>query len=248
MTRESALIYRNQVEALRELPPDQFKASMLAILDYSLDGIEPNDIDPVARAMWLMTKPLTDKRNKNFANGKNNKQTFRTNPNGSEHEANMNRTGSEHEPNWERSESEPDPKGERRKEKGENDRTDTNVSVRSTEAVQRIVSAWNELESAGIKPIRDCKSGTKRYTSLVARMKEYSEEDVLTAIRNCRDSRFLRGYNAKGWVITFDWLIKPNNFPKVLEGNYADTKSGDHVRGQYDYYENDWTDLLRDQV
>lgn len=125
--------------------------------------------------------------------------------------------------------------------------TDTNVSVRSTEAVQRIVSAWNALESSGLKPIRDCRSGTKRHSSLVARLKEYSEEDVLTAIRNCKDSRFLRGYNAKGWVVTFDWLIKPNNFPKVLEGNYADSKPNkETVEGQRKYYETNWTDLLQD--
>ena len=24
----------------------------------------------------------------------------------------------------------------------------------------------------------------------------------------------------EGWIITFDWFVRPNNFIKVLEGNY----------------------------
>jgi hypothetical protein len=45
---------------------------------------------------------------------------------------------------------------------------------------------------------------------------------VLAAIGKVSRSAFLRGQNEKRWVITFDWLLKPNNFPKVLEGNYDD--------------------------
>lgn len=248
--KDSFVLFRSVYDALMAFPAEHTKEALRIIGAYAMDGVLPDNQEGIAYGMFLSVKPLIDKTvaksNARAASGKAGGEA-----NGSKHEANESKreaNGSKPEANTKQTEAY---KGEMRKEKGEsNNRTDTNVSVRSTEAVQRIVSAWNELESAGIKPIRDCKSGTKRCASLVARLKEYSEEDVLTAIRNCRDSRFLRGYNAKGWVITFDWLIKPNNFPKVLEGNYADTKpqSGDHVRGQYDYYENDWTDLLRDDV
>lgn len=30
----------------------------------------------------------------------------------------------------------------------------------------------------------------------------------------------MQGQNKKGWMATFDWLILPNNYVKVLEGNY----------------------------
>ena len=33
------------------------------------------------------------------------------------------------------------------------------------------------------------------------------------------------------WVITFDWFIKPNNFIKVLEGNYDDMPNGSSKLG-----------------
>ena len=55
-----------------------------------------------------------------------------------------------------------------------------------------------------------------------ARIKEYGIDEVLRAIDNINHSSFLRGQNKKNWSITFDWLIKPNNFVKVLEDTYID--------------------------
>lgn len=45
---------------------------------------------------------------------------------------------------------------------------------------------------------------------------------MLKAIDNINYSSFLRGQSKSNWIITFDWLIRPNNFIKVLEGNYSD--------------------------
>lgn len=45
---------------------------------------------------------------------------------------------------------------------------------------------------------------------------------MLKAIENIRESQFLKRNNERGWIITFDWFIRPNNFPKVLENNYSD--------------------------
>lgn len=92
--------------------------------------------------------------------------------------------------------------------------------------VQRIAEKWNELESVGIKAVSRISSGTIRYDSLTARIKEYGIDKVLTAIEKIKSSDFLCGKGGKGWVITFDWFVKPNNFIKVLEGNY-DNKQDD---------------------
>lgn len=62
-------MYRNQLEALESLPPEQFKDAVLAIRDYAMDDIEPNG-DPVIVAIWKMCKPIIDKNNKNYENGK----------------------------------------------------------------------------------------------------------------------------------------------------------------------------------
>lgn len=78
-----------------------------------------------------------------------------------------------------------------------------------------ILDAWNELPIANITGIRG-----KRLDSLRARLKEYSQDDILKAIRLIKKCPFLLGDNQRNWQITFDWFLKPNNFPKVLEGNY----------------------------
>lgn len=110
--------------------------------------------------------------------------------------------------------------------KEEKSREDIIVSkdtIRQTD-VQRCVEAWNGLSDRGIKSISKMTSSSKRYQSLVARIKEYGVEDVLFAIDKIRDSKFLQGRTGskRAWVITFDWFVLPNNFPKVLEGNYDD--------------------------
>ena len=106
------------------------------------------------------------------------------------------------------------------------DRLDSTVSkdtVSRTEVQPKflkIIEAWNSLTCYGIKGIQIITPNTKRYEWLNARLKQYGEDNVLLAIEKIRQSDFLKGDNKKGWVITFDWFVKPNNFPKVLEGNY----------------------------
>lgn len=93
--------------------------------------------------------------------------------------------------------------------------------VRSTK-VQQIIDEWNSL---GLNKVVSINPGTNRHKSLNARIKEYGEDSIINAIKNINNSSFLKGQNKTNWIITFDWLIKPNNFIKVLEGNYDDIKS-----------------------
>lgn len=96
--------------------------------------------------------------------------------------------------------------------------------------VQRIVQEWNSLSVYGIAQISRISAGSKRYKSLIARIKEYGTETVIEAIGNIRLSSFLQGKtnSRKQWSITFDWFVLPNNFPKVLEGNYTDKDGFDN--------------------
>ena len=93
----------------------------------------------------------------------------------------------------------------------------------SAKKYQNIVDEWNTLSDIGIKPIRGIGKDTQREEWLRKRVRQYGEETVIDAIKEIRNSNFLQGKSKKGWTITFDWFIRPNNFPKVLEGNYRDT-------------------------
>lgn len=88
-----------------------------------------------------------------------------------------------------------------------------------------IAIAWNNLNLSTIKSIQNT-----RLKLLNARIKDYGIDGVLQAINNIKESSFLKGQNNKNWTITFDWLIKPSNFIKVLEGNYTDKEDGSNAR------------------
>ena len=105
-----------------------------------------------------------------------------------------------------------------------------NNSISSS--VSRIVSEWNTLTQYGIKPVSRLSAGTKRYDSLTARIKQYGLTDILNAIDNIRHSDFLQGKvnGNRQWVITFDWFVLPNNFPKVLEGQYNNSVSNNSTK------------------
>ena len=101
-------------------------------------------------------------------------------------------------------------------EENREDITEPDGSVCRTKDVRRIVDAWNSL---GLQQVTKVTSDSKRGGMLRARVKEYGVDKVLEAVEKVRHSDFLKGRNGS-FVITFDWFVRPNNFPKVLEGNY----------------------------
>ena len=60
----------------------------------------------------------------------------------------------------------------------------------------------------------------KRKQAVNARMREHGREAVFAMITKAGQSRFLSGQNGRGWSADFDWIFKPTNFVKVLEGKY----------------------------
>src|SRR5699024_9778444 len=101
------------------------------------------------------------------------------------------------------------------------------TKVLTKEKINLIIKEWNKLNLQRLVSIN---SNTKRHDMLKARIKEYSFDEVVQAIQLIDKSSFLKGQNDRNWIITFDWLVRPNNFVKVLEGNYTDkgAKRGKH--------------------
>lgn len=106
---------------------------------------------------------------------------------------------------------------------------------------QEVTKAWNELKPFGVNSVTKVVPTTERGKCLKARIADYGLDDVLKAIDLVKQSKFLQGNNDRDWKITFDWFVKPNNFIKVLEGNYTDTepkKATDPLdRSNFDSYE-----------
>lgn len=53
---------------------------------------------------------------------------------------------------------------------------------------------------------------------------KFTAADFEKAFRTVQGNPFLRGENERGWHANFDWLIKPANLIKVIEGNYSRTE------------------------
>jgi len=66
-----------------------------------------------------------------------------------------------------------------------------------------------------IKQLSDARKKT-----LKARAREYGKEALVKVFQKASVSDFLNGKNDRSFTASFDWLLKPTNFPKVLEGNY----------------------------
>lgn len=105
------------------------------------------------------------------------------------------------------------------KEKDINDLIVSKDTIRQTD-VRQVVIEWNTLEEFGINPVK--RMTPKREQAVKARIRQNCVEDILEAIENIRHSTFLQGQNKNGWMVTFDWFLKPGNFAKVFEGQYTD--------------------------
>jgi len=76
---------------------------------------------------------------------------------------------------------------------------------------------WNETaEKAKLPLVRDLSD--KRQAKLGSRLADHGIDGWKTALAKVEASAFLRG--SAGWTCTFDWLLEPRNFAKVIEGNY----------------------------
>ena len=120
------------------------------------------------------------------------------------------------------------------KEKDINDLIVSKDTIRQTD-VQQIINEWNTLEEFGINPVK--RMTPKREQAVKARIRQNHMDDILEAIENIRHSSFLQGQNKEGWMITFDWFLKPGNFAKVFEGNYLD-KSGNKPQSYMEKIQN----------
>lgn len=89
-------------------------------------------------------------------------------------------------------------------------------------SIDQVIDEWNRLDK-NIPRIKTLNENTKRYRFLKLRIDEHGLENVIKAIRSIDNSKFLKGY-VSDFKITFDWFVEPNNFIKVLEGNYIDKK------------------------
>lgn len=84
---------------------------------------------------------------------------------------------------------------------------------------------WNRLmQGTGIPQLRSEITG-QRQRMFRARVREYGKNSVWGVMCKASASTYLGGGGPSGWTATFDWLMRPSNFQKVLDGHYDNSRT-----------------------
>ena len=152
--------------------------------------------------------------------------------------------------------------------------TDQNEQMGSTQNDLTIVSkrADHLLKLSSSVPNRSTKTTTNNYDAILNSFKKYCPQlpqprevtetrkrmieeikvDVDELFQIAGQSRFLNGENEWCWKASFDWLLRPENATKVLEGFYQNSKRGLWVASDYEYSTPtnnlDFFDFLKDDT
>lgn len=163
MERDGMVFYRSFYDAIKELPPEDFKKCTVALLEYGLNGTEP-ETSGIEKTVYIMAKPQIDKNNQRYINGKQGGR-------------NKNQTETETEPNQNQTETKLDPK-DKDKDKVKDKDKDINIysSEQSTEQPEAVIKL--PLNDKSEYPIYD--GAVQEWAGL------YPAVDVIQQLRNMK--------------------------------------------------------------
>lgn len=91
----------------------------------------------------------------------------------------------------------------------------------SKDYCQMVIEQFNTICS-DLPQVRELTKARK--SAICARIKEHSVEVVIEVFNITADSDSLNGRKFD-WKSNFDWIMNPNNFVKILEGNYKNIEN-----------------------
>lgn len=191
MERNQFTFYRSYRDALRELPPKEFKAAVLAICDYALDETEPS-LSGIPNSVFILIRPTLDSGRIKAANRAKKTES-------KEEQTNNKRKTKQEET---RKEGEKEGEGEREKER----ENDSSLPVDPLSGMENLspglrgaVEDWLRYKAERREPYKP--QGLKSLITEVKNNAErYGDADIIELIRQCM------GNNWRG--IIFDRLAE----------------------------------------
>lgn len=109
---------------------------------------------------------------------------------------------------------------------------------------QEIINMYHEI-CVSLPTVRAVSDSRRKM--IRSRYNQYGIDEIRTVFEKAEASDFLTGRSDKSWNgCGFDWLLKPSNFLKVLEGNYDNKGGGNNAvdtgNPQSAYYEELFSD------
>lgn len=248
--KENVIFYRDWWEMLKGLPAEERCKYYEAIMAYAFENEVPQD-KIIAIATYLIRASIDRANEKYMAAAERNSVNARKGgaPKGNQNARKKPKTTETTETTGmvekqlKQPDKDKDKDNDKDKEKDnlffkESDDSSSTCEVDPSAAescnMEKLADFFNDTLEESKSTIPRVKRITPRRRKTVgARCREYGKEAVMKMIRNAAKSDFLNGRNNKGWQADFDWLFLPNNFPKVLEGNYDNNNRNNNTYGNY---------------
>ena len=233
---DSFILYTSDYQLIEGLTDEQLGQLTRALFVYARDG-EVIKLEPVVRMAFVFIKDKIDRNQQKYQKKcERNRENIRKRWN----KSNTNDTKeNERIPNDTTrylydSDSDSDSDSDVSKETDNNIPSKEGLSISENPKVDparrcakidfaAIKAYWNtKHDQSGSAMRRLTLMSDQRKSNVRARIREYGGDvqKVYKAIDKAMASDFMNGKNGKGWVASFDWMMCPSNFPKVLEGNY----------------------------
>lgn len=223
--RKGYVFYQSWWRAIKNLPSEIQLEVISYIMEYGFTGKEPRNPGLIAQAILVMAKPQMDANYQRWKNGQKGgcPKGKVNNPDG--RRGKIAESEAEDEtpvvPTDDCQVSTPEEKCAKpavEKPDGHN-----NIDF------ERLKDYFNSRVDAAGSIFPKISAVTSERRKLVsARIRQYGLEAFRKAIENAVTSDFLNSRSGFG----FDWIIRPRNFPKVMEGNYNSNIYGNQGNNQ----------------
>lgn len=216
--RESIVFYRSFYEAIKELPAEEFRNAVMAIMEYGLNDSEI-DTSGVAKAILIMAKPQIDKNNKRYENGLRGGAKPKQNQNEAKPVSDSSQTVTKVEPTPNQNGTKAEPK-----------RTNPEPNV-------------NDNDNVNVNDIKESEEKKPRFSPpTLEELKKYIADNKC----NVDPERFIDYYTANGWTVgknrMKDWKAVVRNWDRsqkpggrMRQEKTAETKFSNFEQRSYDY-------------
>lgn len=93
--------------------------------------------------------------------------------------------------------------------------------------VQKVINEWNTLQEFGIAPVMRLAPSSKRCQDLKVIIRKHGVDNVLKAIQNVRESKFLKG-EVNNFIIDFKFFTNIKKFERILNNAYGNWNEDVH--------------------
>ena len=214
---------RAQFELLSDA---QAGALMKALFSYAGDGMEPDFSGD--QALQIMFSFLSANIDREFGNYSTMCERNRKN-------SNMRNTGrcvsdEKLSTRIDSTEEEEKEEKEEEKEKDKDKDKDEEKENAADAACERVVESFHSLCPALPRVSRLTR---KRRQAIKKALRDRSTQELCDAFEKVSQSSFLCGEGG-GWQADFDWILKPDNLLRIIEGSYAGREPAPPIERNYD--------------